>query len=98
MSIVAFLFFEGFGNVGQGACLDWHLHHRHGGERGVAAIGTDGAPVRAPGVGVAVGEVDTFLGETVQIGGDVRPSADLRKLTATTLHQDDNDIGGACIQ
>ena len=33
------------------------------------------------------------MGKTVQIGGDIFPTADLCKLPSTTLQKNDNDIG-----
>ena len=38
------------------------------------------------------------MSQTIQVGCDIRPSADFRKLTSTTLQQDKDDVGSLCRQ
>ena len=77
---------QGGGDAWQVASLLGHLHDRRGGERGVAAVGADGATIRTPGVAVAGGEVDTFVFQALQTGHGL-----LEDVTST-LHQHDDDI------
>ena len=86
---------KGAGYAGQMARLGGHLHDRHGGERRIAAPGTQRTAVGAPCVAVAVGKVDSLAHQAVQVGRYIGVAAHFGEHAAAALQKDDNDVGPA---
>ena len=86
------LMLQGAGDGRQGCGTVGHLHHRHGGERWIAAEGAYRTSVGAVGVAIAVVEGDTFLLQLLQSGHGL--GEDL----AGTLHEDDDHVGALGVE